>query len=586
MPRGEDIFDGTGSPENSNSLEDITFSSEDIIKAIDEISPTSAAGPDGFPAILLKACKTPLSIPLEILWRNSLNQGTIPQLFKTAHIVPIHKGGSKGVAKNYRPVALTSHLIKVFEKVLRSHIIRHMEEFNLFNPRQHGFRIGRSCLSQLIAHLDNIMHELEQGRNVDVVYLDFSKAFDKVDFLITLRKINALGIKGKVGKWIKCFLTGRTQAVLVDGEKSKQSAVKSGVPQGSVLGPILFLILLGDIDKEVLSSVVSSFADDSRVTKGITSQLDVEDLQSDLENIYKWTIENNMSLNDDKFECLRYGSNKDIKEQSSYKSPTDLEIEVKDHVKDLGIIMSSDCTFHEHISQTVATAKSLTGWILRTFCTRSALPMLTLWKSLVLPKLDYCCILWNPISKGQIQTIEMVQRSFLRKINSYWKMSYWNQLKAAKLYSVERRRERYHIIYVWKILEGLVPNISEHEHRMITGYEHTRLGRLCKLQNVTKTAPARVKAARYASLGYRGPCLFNTVPAHIRNLTNVPVDKFKKELDKFLSTVPDEPQIPGYTPYRRADTNSIIDMVKTGDKMNGNQATTSHSSGCPHSLED
>ena len=159
-------------------------------------------------------------------------------------------------------------------------------------------------------------------------------------------------------------------------------------------------------------------------------------------------------------------------------------------------------------------------------------------------------------------------------------------LEPAKLYSVERRRERYHIIYVWKILEGLVPNISEHEHRMITGYEHTRLGRLCKLQNVTKTAPARVKAARYASLGYRGPCLFNTVPAHIRNLTNVPVDKFKKELDKFLSTVPDEPQIPGYTPYRRADTNSIIDMVKTGDKMNGNQATTSQSSGCPHSLED
>ena len=207
---------------------------------------------------------------LEILWRNSLDQGTIPQLFKTAHIVPIHKGGSKGESKNYRPVALTSHLIKVFEKVLRTHIIKHMEEHNLFNPRQHGFRMGRSCLSQLIAHFDNIMYELEQGRNVDVVYLDFSKAFDKVDFLITLRKINALGIKGKIGKWIQCFLTGRTQSVLVDGEQSKHSPVKSGVPQGSVLGPILFLILLGYIDQDILSSVVSSFADDSRVTKGIS----------------------------------------------------------------------------------------------------------------------------------------------------------------------------------------------------------------------------------------------------------------------------------------------------------------------------
>ena len=586
MPSPEDIFDGTALPETIESLEDITFSVEDIQRAIDEISPTSAAGPDGFPAILLKACKIPLSIPLEILWRNSLDQGTIPQLFKTAHIVPIHKGGSKGESKNYRPVALTSHLIKVFEKVLRTHIIKHMEEHNLFNPRQHGFRMGRSCLSQLIAHFDNIMYELEQGRNVDVVYLDFSKAFDKVDFLITLRKINALGIKGKIGKWIQCFLTGRTQSVLVDGEQSKHSPVKSGVPQGSVLGPILFLILLGDIDQDILSSVVSSFADDSRVTKGITCDKDVENLQNDLESIYKWTIENNMALNDDKFECLRYGWNNDIKNQSSYKSNTGSEIEVKDHVKDLGIIMSSDCTFHEHISQTVDAAKSLTGWILRTFYTRSALPMLTLWKSLVLPKLDYCCILWNPTAKGQIQTIEMVQRTFLRKISTYRKMSYWDQLKAAKLYSVERRRERYHIIYVWKVLEGLVPNISEHEHRMITGYEHIRFGRLCKLLNVTKTATAHVKAARYASLGYRGPCLFNTVPAHIRNLTNVPVDEFKKELDKFLSTVPDEPQIPGYTMYRRADTNSIIDMVKLGGNENGNQATTSHSSGCPHTLED
>ena len=571
------------------ALEDITFSTEDIVKAIDEISPTSAAGPDGFPAILLKACKIPLSVPLEIIWRNSLDSGKIPQLLKTAHIVPIHKGGSKGDAKNYRPVALTSHLIKVFEKVLRSHIITHMDKNNLFNPRQHGFRVGRSCLSQLVSHFDNIIHQLEHGQNVDVVYIDFAKAFDKVDFLITLRKINTLGIKGKVGRWIQCFLTGRLQSVLVNGVQSKSSSVKSGVPQGSVLGPILFLVLLGDIDQDVLHSLVSSFADDSRITKGVTCQTDVDDLQCDLESIYKWTNENNMALNDDKFECLRYGGNIDIKTESSYKSNTNTVIEVKDHVKDLGIIMSSDCTFREHISRSVNAAKSLTGWILRTFCTRNALPMLTLWKSLVLPKLDYCCILWNPMGKGQIQSLEMVQRTFLRKITSYWQMSYWDQLLTAKLYSVERRRERYHIIYMWKVLEELVPNISEHEQRKITGQNNKRFGRLCIVPKVLKTAPALVKTARYASLGYRGPCLFNTVPADIRNITKVPVDTFKKRLDKFLSTIPDEPQIPGYTKYRRADTNSLIDMVKHGgtwQRQDGNEATTSHSSGCAHRLED
>jgi hypothetical protein len=464
-----------------------------------------------------------------------------------------------------------------------------MERNQLFNPHQHGFRVGRSCLSQLVSHFDNIIHNLEQGHNVDVVYLDFSKAFDKVDFLITLRKINALGIKGKLGQWIQCFLTGRLQSVLVNGVQSKTTTVKSGVPQGSVLGPILFLILLGDIDQEVLYSLVSSFADDSRITKGVSCQADVDNLQRDLESIYNWTNENNMALNDDKFECLRYGPDKELKQQSSYQSNAGTDIEVKENVKDLGITMSSNCSFQEHITKSVNAAKSLIGWILRTFSTRRVLPMLTLWKALVLPKLDYCCILWNPMKKGHIQSLEMVQRTFLRKISNYSSMTYWEQLKTAKMYSVERRRERYLIIYVWKVLEGLVPNISDQESRKIDEHHHKRFGRMCRIPKVPTNAPAYIKAARYASLGYRGPCLFNSIPAEIRNRTKITVDTFKRHLDAFLATIPDEPQIPGYTKYRRADTNSLIDMVKFGrtwKKQDGKEAMTSHSSGCTHRLED
>merc|ERR1711888_44546 len=224
-----------------------------------------------------------------LIWRKSLSTGKIPSILKTANIVPIHKGGSKGEAKNYRPVALTSHIVKIFEKVLRNHIVAHLGEKGLLNPGQHGFRAGRSCLSQLLAHLQTVTQILEDGDNVDVIYLDFSKAFDKVDLLVTLRKIKHLGITGRLGKWIYSFLTGRIQTLIVNGAKSDTSEVKSGIPQGSVLSPLLFLILLGDIDKSVASAFLSSFADDTRVGHRIKEASDIIALQEDLKFIYDWS---------------------------------------------------------------------------------------------------------------------------------------------------------------------------------------------------------------------------------------------------------------------------------------------------------
>ena len=177
MMASSDIFN-----ETSNSdipiLSDIYFAPVDIEEAIDELSANSAAGPDQFPAILLKQCKKVLGKPLHLIWKRSLLSGEIPNVLKSANIVPIHKGGSKGEAKNYRPVALTSHIIKIFEKVLRNHIVSHLEENRLLNPSQHGFRAGRSCLSQLLSHFETITKILEDGDNVDVIYLDFAKAFD------------------------------------------------------------------------------------------------------------------------------------------------------------------------------------------------------------------------------------------------------------------------------------------------------------------------------------------------------------------------------------------------------------------------
>ena len=416
----DEIFNST----NESHLLDFEFSPEDIIKSIDDISSNAAAGPDGFPAIFLKQCKQEIAIPLYNIWREYLDLSITPSSSRTSNIVPIHKGDSTALASNYRPVALTSHLVKIFEKIIRTHIVNYLEENHLLNPSQHGFRAGRSCLSQLIAHYDRILTLLDEGKNVDVIYLDLAKAFDKLDFNITLTKLSRLGINGKVGKWLHSFLTNRTQTVIVNGEKSDPAPVLSGVPQGSVIGPLLFLVLIGDIDKDVYNSFLSSFADDTRVGHGIDSPEDAKLLQDDLNHIYNWATENNMFFNSTKFELLRYGKNVELKNSTSYMSNTGETIPTKEATKDLGVIMSSSGDFKDHISSIVDTVRDFSTWILRSFRSRSPLLMLQLWKSMVIERLDYCSQLWNPHQIGLIQQLEELQKSFVKRIAGHQDKDY------------------------------------------------------------------------------------------------------------------------------------------------------------------
>ena len=258
-----------------------------------------------------------------------------------------------------------------------------------------------------------------------------------------------------------------------------------------------------------------------------------------------------MELNDVKFEALRHGKNEDLKQSTNYTTPSGKIIEVKDSVKD-GVYMSSNCLFKDQINAVIEKAKNIISWILRSFTSRTRTTMMTLYKSLVIPILEYCSVLWSPKAAGLIQMLEMIQWSFIRKIIGARGMNYWECLKDMNMYSLQRRRERYRIIYIWKILENLVPNVNN----KIQAKDHIRLGRLCIVHG-------RITSTKLdGSLTIDGPKLFNSLPKHVRDLKGVSLQKFKRALDLHLKKIPDNPQIPGYTECRRATSNSICEMTK------------------------
>ncbi|MCH2405687.1 MAG: hypothetical protein MK200_05790, partial [Nitrosopumilus sp.] len=277
-------------------LQDIQITDEDITQAIQEMKSDTAPGPDGIPVALYKLCADEITKPIKEMWTISLDIGKMPENIITSIITPVYKGGIKEDPGNYRPIALTNHITKIFERILRKSIVAHLEQNNLINETQHGFRSGRATITQLINYYDTILSMLEQRNHVDAIYLDFAKAFDRVDHGILMQKINGLNITGKIATWIYAFLTQRQQMVRVEGHFSRKVWVTSGVPQGSVLGPVLFLIMMNNITDNIASTSLASFADDTRIWRDIHGEENAQELQHDLNSLYEWARNNNMDL--------------------------------------------------------------------------------------------------------------------------------------------------------------------------------------------------------------------------------------------------------------------------------------------------
>nr|VZI39671.1 unnamed protein product [Spirometra erinaceieuropaei] len=269
-------------------IETVAFSVGEVRRVLSQIKPDKSPGPDGIPGLILKELSKDPAKPLSTLFELSMRTGRLPSQWKTANLVPLHKGGSRMAASCFRPISLTCLSCKTMEALVKSAIQQFCEENNLLQDFQHGFRRGRSCLSNLLACLEIWTRALEEGFEVDVVYIDFRKAFDTVPHQRLLHKLSAIGIRGDLLNWIGAFLVGRKQRVCIGDDMSEWVSVTSGVPQGSVLGPLLILLYVNDSLQELDCGKIM-FADDLKLWQVIKSPNDQRSLQNNLYRLQAWS---------------------------------------------------------------------------------------------------------------------------------------------------------------------------------------------------------------------------------------------------------------------------------------------------------
>ncbi len=423
-----------------------------VKELLKEMREDKSEGPDRKSPRVLKPLAEVLYKPLTIIFRESVERGVVPREWKIAWITVIYKQGKKYLAGNYRPVSLTSILSKMLEKIIRDHMVEHMVKNNLFSNGQYGFIKGRSTVLQLLCAMESWTEAMDNGNKTDCIYTDFKKAFDKVPHKRLLKKVRAYGIEENICKWIEDFLKDRSQRVTVNGTRSEWEKVKSGVPQGTVLGPILFIIYINDLP-EILESLLFLFADDSKIWREIKEEEDKHILQSDLMKMKEWSIKWMLEFHPDKLKHLHISSSWDEEEFVYYVGDDPAKKVGKE--KDLGVTVDYLLNFENHMSTKVKKANSMMGMIRRTFQFLNTKTFLPLYKALVRNGLEYGEAVWSPHKMKDIEKIEGVQRRATKLLPGMKERSYQERLKILRLPTLRHRRIRGDMIETYKILHGI-----------------------------------------------------------------------------------------------------------------------------------
>ena len=433
-------------------LTEVDFLPEEIHALLSKLDPNSAMGLDGFHPRLLRSCAPALTLPLHMIFLQSLLEGKLPASWKHSLIVPIFKKGSRHDPSNYRPVSLTSVPCKTLERVIAKELSSFFTENNILTEEQFGFRPGRSTEDQLIITYDEITKGLDAGHPVDLVMFDFAKAFDVVCHAILLEKLWSVGIQGKLISWLQDFLVDRSMRVLVKDTTSDTREVKSGVPQGSVLGPILFLLYINHIASNLTCSY-KIFADDLKIFMKLENdgpQVSAEYLQRDIDTLHSTAGSWGLTMNLQKCAVLHYRRRFHVQVPIIY-SLNGSTIPCVASYTDLGVIVDDQMKFHEHCMRTAGKAGGVVHNFLKSTRCRSSDFMLHVLETHIRPVLEYSSPVWNNGYIQDLKRLEAVQRLWTRNIIGLRNVEYGDRLRTLELFSVKGRLLRADMLKCWKI---------------------------------------------------------------------------------------------------------------------------------------
>jgi hypothetical protein len=506
---------------DADSIENIFITPESVKFSLSLLKPKVSYGSDGIPSIFLRKLADVLALPLCFIYNCSLDTSTLPLDWRTGVITPLPKNGKSSKPNQYRPISLVSNVCKGLERQIHSAILFHCRSHNVLSPFQHGFMPKRSVSSQLLCALDDWSNSLDNNIPIDVLYIDIAKAFDTVSHPKLLDKLHACGIRGSLFSWIKAYLSNRVQVVRINCSASLPSDVLSGVPQGSILGPLFFALFINDIADVIKNSNILMYADDCKLYRAVRNPHDHALFKEDIAQVFEWAQYNQLSIAFQKCKILHLSSR--FNHRYSY-SFGDTPIDEVDIMKDLGVFVDRDLTFNTHIAKLVEKCSIMSNMIFRCFGDSPNHVLIHLFKTLIYPLLITASVIWLPHQKGEIALIENVQRRFTRRLDGCGALSYGMRLSMFGLKPIEQVQIEIDLITTYKLCRYLMEtpkyNILKRDVRNLNLRSH----------NFNLLVQRSAKSVRKYYFANRITPIWNSLPSHVVNSTSPAV--FKSNLGK------------------------------------------------------
>ena len=547
---------------SNDHLFQITFDAAHIEKLLKSLDPNKAQGADNIHGRILKECSVSLSKPLACLFNICYTAGSIPADWKLANVVPVHKKGSKAEVTNYRPISLTSIIMKTFERIVRDDLISRCQ--HLIDSRQHGFMLEKSCTTQLVSFCDSLAISLNDNVRTDVIYFDFQKAFDSVNHDIILNKLkHQYGIDGSLLKFFKSYLEERHQRVVIGNKMSNPCRVTSGVPQGSILGPTLFILFLNDITRDLSPGTnIAMYADDTKIWRRIKTQDDHWILQRDINALMNWANANKMKFHPSKSHVLPISNaNSTTRDEDFIYTISNCPINYTELEKDLGIHIQGKLDWSQHCNKLYSKANQRLGLLKRTcHFTKNISKRRAFYLSQVRSQFEHCTVIWRPSSETMVDKLESLQKRSLKWVLKNLYMSfgdirvYYRFCKQLDILPLSVRFDLKDILFFHQIFYGISTVSFPAYLNRFTGsrLRHCHLDDLSMVSDTLPKIPQNLTSSNTRIAGisksffYRAHILWNNLPYDLRSVISPSIFKIRlrahlwAKIETVITSTPEE----------------------------------------------